>query len=108
MVQSFTTTSAWSTRCDPTSPRPPGAWANVSRGHIGIMETKMETTVVYRVILGRWKRTWKLLIKIGSLEVPVKGIHAERCPCAHMFMSSHVYIICIYEKEGIVFKKCRE
>ena len=35
---------------------PPPIW-----GHIRIMEKNMETTIVYGVILGQWKRIWKLL-----------------------------------------------
>ena len=30
-------------------------------GYIGIMEKNMEATIVIGVILGQWKRTWKLL-----------------------------------------------
>ena len=35
--------------------------------YIGTMEKKMETTVGFRVILGQWKRKWKLLLRVQRL-----------------------------------------
>ena len=45
-----------------------GSYYVVERGCIGIMENKMETTILYRdyigLILGCWKIKWKLLFRV--------------------------------------------
>ena len=50
-------------------------YSGIYWGHIGIMEKKMETAIGSRrviywylgVILGQWKREWKLLLRVAFI-----------------------------------------